>query len=135
MILKIHKRNATKWWIRMYNVYKITTGAVVSIDGEFYNIETFEGKLSIVRTKEGVKKLAIRKVRKYRYAALEKRKTICNHLNLAKRYRFDITDKNCEYCYITSRCSMVHSGWRKRTQLAVKDLMLVSQYFEENSNG
>jgi hypothetical protein len=137
MKLKIHKRNITKWWIRMYNVYRITTGAVLLIDGKYYNINTFEGRIAIVYVEGKSRKIGLRRCRKYRYAAIEKRKTFCNHINLNLKYQHDIRSRDCEFCYMTTRCSMVREGWLGYTKprVIIKDLMMVSRYFEENSDG
>ena len=132
MILKIHKRIYDVWWGRLYTVYKITIGSVLLIDGKYYNIDGFEGRLSLVHVEGKLRKIGIRRARKYRYAALKKRGTICNHINLSLRYKHDITNRYCDSCYVRARCSMVGMGWRKRTQLAIKDLMIMTLYFEEN---
>ena len=134
MILKIHKENLVKWWSRLYNTYRITTRSVLLIDNKFYNISGFEGRLSIVKAEGKTHKIGIREARRYRYAALESRRTICNRIKPSNRYRHDIKDMRCDACYIRARCGMVKSGLRKRTQLAIKDAMLVSQYFKENSD-
>ena len=134
MILKIHKPQYLEWWSRLYNTYKITTGSVLLIDDQFYNIREFEGRLSIVSIDGKVRKIGIRRARKYRYAALKKRATICNQLKPSRRYKHDIKDRYCDACFVRARCGMVKAGNRKRTQLAIKDAMILSQYFEENSN-
>jgi len=135
MILKIYKPQYLIWWSRLYNIYKITVGSVLLIDDEFYNIREFDGRLAIVYKDGKPHKVGIRRARKYRYAALKKRGTICNRIKPSNRYRFDITDlKRCDSCYIRARCSRVSNGWRTRTQVAIKDLMIITQYFEENSN-
>jgi hypothetical protein len=134
MILKIHKPKYLEWWARLYNIYRITTGSVLLINDKYYNIKEFEGRLSIVHIDDKPHKIGMRKVRRYRYAALEKRRTVCNRIKPHNRYRHDLRDSRCDACYIRSRCSMVQAGRRKRTQLAIKDMMIMSQYFEENSN-
>jgi hypothetical protein len=134
MILKIHKRTYAVWWNRIYNIYRITIGSVLLINDEFYNIREFEGRLSIVSIDGKVHKIGIRRTRRYRYAALEKRLTICNRIKPSDRYRFDLKDHRCDACFVRARCGMVRSGLRKRTQLAIKDVMILSRYFEENSN-
>ncbi len=134
MILKIHKRTYAVWWSRLYNTYKITIGSVLLIDDEFYNIKEFEGRLSIVSIDGKAHKIGIRRAREYRYAALEKRKTICNQIKPSRRYKHDAADRYCDACYVRARCGMVKVGSRKRIQLAIKDAMIQSQYFEENSN-
>lgn len=133
MNLKIYKPQYLLWWSRLYNIYKITVGSVLLIDGNFYNIREFDWKLSVVNIDGNIKKIGIRRVRKYRYAALKKRGTICNRIKPNNRYRFDIKDlRRCDPCFIRARCSLVSMGWRKRTQLAIKDVMLISQYFRDN---
>jgi hypothetical protein len=133
---RIYNRNLTKWYVRMYSVYKITTRSVLLIDNKFYNISGFEGRLSIVNIDGKIRKIGIKKVREYRYAALEKRRTFCNRIKLSNRYRHDIRDIRCDACYIRARCSMASEGWLNytRCKVAIKDAMLISQYFEENSN-
>ncbi len=134
MILKIHKPQYLEWWSRLYNVYKITTRSVLLIDNKPYNISGFEGRLSIVNIDGKTHKIGMREARRYRYAALESRKTVCNRIKPSNRYRHDLRDNRCDACYIRARCSMVKVGHRKRTQLAIKDAMILSQYFEENSD-
>ena len=135
MILKIYKPQYLIWWSRLYNIYKITVGSVLLIDGKFYNIKEFDWRLSVVNIDGKLTKIGIRRARKYRYAALKKRGTICNRIKPQNRYRFDIKDlRRCDPCFIRARCSMLHAGLRKRTQLAIKDLMILTRYFEENSN-
>jgi hypothetical protein len=131
MILKIYKPQYLIWWSRLYNIYRITTRSVLFIDGQFYNIDSFEGRLSKVYIDGKLRKIGIRRTKGYRYEALKRRGTICNHIK-QKRYKFDLKDRDCEFCYIASRCSMVKQGWRKRSQLVIKDLMIISRYFEEN---
>lgn len=130
MILKIKKPN--KWYDRMHSKYKITLRSRLIIDGKLCYIDGFEGKLSKVNIDGEWHRFKIREVRKYRYAALKKRRTICNRDKLSNRYKYNAGGKDCESCFICSRCSMALQGWRKRTQVAIKDLMMVSQYFEEN---
>ena len=132
MILKIHKNPYHVWWSRLFNKYKITNRSRLLIDGRLHYIDGFDGKLSRVYIDDKLHRIGIKKTREYRYAALEQRRTLCNHDKLSNKYRFDIKNPDCEYCFIYSRCSMVQVGWRKRTQVVIKDLMMVSQYFEEN---
>jgi hypothetical protein len=134
MKIRIRKENIDKWWNRAYSTYRITTSAVLLIDGKFCNIETFEGKTTVAKVDGKTYKLKMGRCRKYRCEAIEKRRTFCNHINLSQKYRYNIKDRDCDYCYLASRCSRVAEGMYGKSRLIIKDLMLVSQYFEENRN-
>lgn len=132
MKLIIHNTPYTKWYTRMHCKYKTTLRSRLIIDGKLCYIDGFEGKLSKVHINGEWRKLKIKEVRKYRYAALKERRTICNRDKPSNRYKYRAGSRDCESCFICSRCSMVLQGWRKKSQVIIKDLMMISEFFEEN---
>ena len=102
MKLIIHNTPYTKWYTRMHCKYKTTLRSRLIIDGKLCYIDGFEGR------------------------------TICNRDKPSNRYKYRAGSKDCESCFICSRCSMVLQGWRKKSQVIIKDLMMISEFFEEN---
>lgn len=127
-----------KWYNVEYLEYYLAPRATVSIDGEMCSIERSDYTGYIVKIDGKPKKFPREEMRRYRYEALHIRQTMCNHLNLERKYRYDIMNYSCNYCFCCSPCSWFNhesnaSSRRKNMiNLIVTDLCKVSDFFEKN---
>lgn len=120
MLIEIRYR---RWWDRTHFLYRFTHRSVLLIEDTYWNIEGFKGKLTLVNRS----RLNIEETRHYRYDAIAKRKTLCNHIDLNRKYKFDMMHENCPPCYLYTNCRL-----KKRRKLALKDVALVNKFLVDN---
>jgi hypothetical protein len=124
-----------KWYDIMYNDHYLAPSAVLYINGRMINITGFKGKLVEARNNT-VERFSLEDARKFRYSALSIRQTLCNHINLANKYKYDIRDYDCNYCYCALWCNLNFQRSTSETKVAlvVQDLYKLSEYFRMNGD-
>ena len=133
MIVSISKKPYFYWWERAYYKYRLTHRSVVLINGIYYNVDGFDGKLAKVHIDGAINKIGIRKAKRYRYDALVRRKTLCNHIDLDRyKYKFDMKADNCQFCYLYTLCSRFWDTKERRVKHYLHDIALVSKFLADN---
>lgn len=132
MKIKIRKPSYYKWWERAYYIYRLTHRSVLFINGNYYNVDGFDGKLARVHIDGNLTRIGIGKAKKHRYNAIVRRRTMCNHIDLRLKYKFDMRNDNCQFCYLYTLCSRYLDNKERRIRHHLKDIALVSKFLVDN---
>ena len=119
----------SKWFEEAYFKYYIAPSAVLHVNGQMVNIKGFVGKSTIVSF-ETRQRVSLEDTIKCRRTALEIRGTLCNHINMDKKYVYNIQDYDCNYCFNSWTCSKHNDNPSNSNKVAliVEDLYKVSTF-------